>query len=451
MKRVAVEKADSSTIPPGPQPLKAFHILAKPNGPICNLDCKYCFYLEKENLYPGTSNWGMEDRVLEAYVRQYIEAQEVPVISFAWQGGEPTLLGVDFFRRVVELQEKYANGKRIENGFQTNGVLLDDQWGEFLAEQGFLVGLSIDGPAQVHDRYRVDKGGQPTHKRVMRGLGFLKKHNVEFNTLTVVQRQNARHPLEIYRFLKEIGSGFMQFIPIVERVAEQASPDGLSLLSPDTEGEAKVSSWSVDSNQFGIFLCSIFDEWVRQDVGKFFVQIFDVALESWVGMESSLCVFRETCGTALAIEHNGDLFSCDHYVYPENKLGNIMERPMEALVALPQQVDFGNAKRDSLPRYCRECEVRFACNGECPKHRFIRTPDGEAGLNYLCAGYKRFFNHIDPYMRFMAEELAAKRAPANVMSWARSRDLQEQGKRRLGRNDPCICGSGKKYKKCCGA
>ena len=280
---------------------------------------------------------------------------------------------------------------------------------------------------------------------------FLKKHDVEFNTLTVVQRQNARHPLEIYRFLKEIGSGFMQFIPIVERVAEQASPDGLSLLSPDTEGEAKVSSWSVDSNQFGIFLCSIFDEWVRQDVGKFFVQIFDVALESWMGMESSLCVFRETCGTALAIEHNGDLFSCDHYVYPENKLGNIMERPMEALVALPQQVDFGNAKRDSLPRYCRECEVRFACNGECPKHRFIRTPDGEAGLNYLCAGYKRFFNHIDPYMRFMAEELAAKRAPANVMSWARSQDLQEQGKRRPGRNDPCICGSGKKYKKCCGA
>ena len=315
----------------------------------------------------------------------------------------------------------------------------------------FLVGLSIDGPAELHDRYRADKGGQSTHKRVMRGLGFLKKHGVEFNTLTVVQRQNARHPLEIYRFLKEIGSGFMQFIPIVERVAEQVSPDGLALLSPDAEGGAKVSSWSVDSNQFGVFLCSIFDEWVRQDVGKFFVQIFDVALESWVGMESSLCVFRETCGTALAIEHNGDLFSCDHYVYPENRLGNIMESPMEALVSSPQQVGFGNAKRDTLPRYCRECEVRFACNGECPKHRFIRTPDGEAGLNYLCAGYKRFFNHIDPYMRFMAEELAARRAPANVMSWARSRDLQEQGKRRPGRNDLCICGSGKKYKKCCGA
>ena len=267
----------------------------------------------------------------------------------------------------------------------------------------------------------------------------------------MLQRRNAHHPLEIYRFLKEIGSGFMQFIPIVERVAEEIGPEGLSLLSPDTEAAARVSSWSVDSKQFGIFLCSIFDEWVRQDVGKFFVQIFDVALESWVGMESSLCVFRETCGTALAIEHNGDLYSCDHYVYPENRLGNIMERPMETLVASPQQVGFGNAKRDTLPRYCRECEVRFACNGECPKHRFIRTPDGEAGLNYLCAGYKLFFNHIDPYMRFMAEELAARRAPANVMSWVRSQDLQEQGKRHPGRNDPCICGSGKKYKKCCGA
>jgi uncharacterized protein len=303
----------------------------------------------------------------------------------------------------------------------------------------------------MHDFYRVDRGGAPSFDRVKRGLGYLKKHSVEFNTLTCIQRHNSHRPLEVYRSFKDIGSTFMQFIPIVERVTREPGPDGLTLVTAAAEGPARVSEWSVEPDQFGTFLCTIFDEWVRQDVGQYYVQIFDIALEAWVGMEPSLCVFRETCGSAMAIEHNGDLYSCDHYVYSENKLGNILEEPLAVMVDSAQQTKFGQDKRDTLPRYCRECEVRFACNGECPKHRFLRTPDGEAGLNYLCAGYKRFFNYIDPYMRFMAAELREQRAPANVMSWARLRDLQKAGKRRPGRNDPCICGSGKKFKKCCGA
>jgi uncharacterized protein len=428
----------------------AFHVMTKPVGPICNLDCKYCFYLEKEKLYPRNSSWAMPEEVLETYIRQYIEAQNVATIKFAWQGGEPTLLGVDYFRRIVALQKKYANGKHIENAFQTNGILLHDEWCEFLAENKFLVGLSIDGPRDLHDCYRVDKGGQPTFDRVLRGLGYLKRHEVDFNTLTVVHRRNSQQPLQVYRFLKEIGSGFMQFIPIVERVAEKPDSSGLVLIAPHANGRAVVSSWSVEPETYGKFLCAIFDEWVRNDVGRYFVQMFDVTLESWMGMDQSLCVFSETCGAALAIEHNGDLYSCDHYVYPDNKLGNIMERPLESMVSEPRQRKFGLDKRDTLPRYCRQCEVRFACNGECPKHRFIRTPDGEPGLNYLCAGYKMFFKHVDPYMRFMAEELRREKAPANVMEWARSRDASRPPHGRVGRNDPCPCGSGKKFKKCCG-
>ena len=432
------------------QPPPAFHIMTKPVGPICNLDCKYCFYLEKEKLYPGHSDWKMPPDVLESYVRQYIESQRVETVSFAWQGGEPTLLGVDFFRRVVELQQKYANGKRIENAFQTNGVLLDDLWGDFLAQEHFLVGLSIDGPRELHDRYRVNKGGQPTFDRVMRGLDCLKRHKVEFNTLTVVQKHNSHFPLEIYRFLKQVGSGFIQFIPIVERVSSQAGPDGLQLVTTRSSQSAEVAEWSVEPLQYGRFLSRIFDHWVRNDVGRVYVQLFDVALEMWCGMSASLCVFRETCGTAMAMEHNGDLYSCDHFVYPENKLGNIMESPIASLVASRQQSNFGRDKLERLPRYCQECDVRFACNGECPKHRFIRTPDGEEGLNYLCAGYKLFFHHIDPYMRFMAAELSQQRAPANVMNWIPQREYEAQKNSHAGRNDPCPCGSGLKYKKCCG-
>ena len=386
--------------------------------------------------------------MLESYIRQYIEAHDTPVVNFAWQGGEPTLLGVDYFRRVVELEKKYANGKQIANAFQTNGVLLNDAWAEFFREFQFLIGISIDGPRELHDAYRVDKGGQPTFDRVMRGIEALKRHNVEFNTLTTVHRANANSPLEVYRFLRANGSGFMQFIPIVERVAQQTTSDGLRLISPDFVGAAKVAPWSVEPRQFGRFLSTIFDEWVRKDVGRTFVQLFDVSLELWSGMEASLCIFRKTCGAALAIEHCGDVYSCDHFVYPENRLGNIMDSPLAALVGSAQQQHFGEAKESTLPKYCRECDVRFACNGECPKHRFITTPDGEPGLNYLCAGYKMFFHHIDPYMRFMAAELAAQRAPANVMRWVAAQEA-EQTQGNVGRNDPCPCGSGKKFKNCC--
>jgi uncharacterized protein len=391
--------------------------MTKPIGPLCNLDCSYCFYLEKENLYPGTAQWQMPRDVLERYVRDYIAAQPGDEVQFAWQGGEPTLLPIEFFRDAVELQRRYANGKVIHNALQTNGTLIDDAWGEFLARNNFLVGVSIDGPRELHDTYRVDKGNAATFDRVMRGIAKLKQHKVDFNTLTVVHRRNSVHPLDVYRFLKEIGSGFMQFIPVVERKAATPSSDGLVLIQPSSRQAAEVTDWSVEPEAYGRFLSGIFDEWVTHDVGRIFVQIFDVALESWMGMQPSLCVFRETCGSALAMEHTGDLFSCDHFVYPENRLGNIMENGIAELVRSPQQKSFGEAKKDTLPRMCRQCEVRFACNGECPKHRFLTTPDGEPGLNYLCAGYKHFFRHIDPYMRFMAGELREGRPPAGIMRY----------------------------------
>ena len=398
-----------------------FHIMAKPHGPICNLDCTYCYYLEKENLYAAKGrDYRMSDTVLESYIRQYIQSQPAQHVSFAWQGGEPTLLGVPFFERVLELQKKYAGDKLVDNAFQTNGTLLDDAWGEFLARNKFLIGLSVDGPAEIHDAYRVDKGGQPTFTRVMRGLDILKKHGVEFNTLTVINRTNSYHAQKVYRFLKEIGSKYLQFIPIVEQVAAQPDPNGLVLLKPYARQQTTVSEWSVEPLQFGKFLSAVFDEWVLGDVGHVFVQIFDVALESWSGLPQTLCVFAPQCGKALAVEHNGDLYSCDHFVYPENKLGNIMERAMSGLVKSPQQTRFGNAKETALPSDCKTCDVRFACNGECPKHRFTTTASGEYGLNYLCAGYKHFFHHIDPYMRFMANELRKDGAPARVMEWARA-------------------------------
>ncbi len=396
-------------------PSDGFHIMTKPIGPICNLDCKYCFYLEKENLYPGTRHWAMTPEVLEHYIQQYIAAQPLGEVHFAWQGGEPTLLGIEFFRSVIALQQKHAGGKPIHNALQTNGTLVDDEWAEFLASHGFLVGISIDGPREIHDFYRVDKGNAPTFDRVMRGVETLKQHKVEFNTLTVVSRHNSQYPLEVYRFLKEIGSGFIQFIPVVERAAAQPGPNGLVLIQPSSNRFAEVTDWSVEPLNYGRFLTKVFDEWVKKDVGRTFVQQFDVALESWVGIDASLCVFRRTCGSSLAMEHSGDLYSCDHFVYPENKLGNVMETDLEQMVMSPQQKRFGLDKLASLPRMCRECDVRFACNGECPKHRFLKTPDGESGLNYLCAGYKHFFQHIDPYMKFMAGELRAGRPPANVM------------------------------------
>ncbi len=427
----------------------AFHIMAKPIGPVCNLNCEYCYYLEKEKLYPADENWKMPENVLEKYVKEYIASQKVSEVVFSWQGGEPTLLGIDFFRKAIKFQKQYSNGKKIINTFQTNGVLLNDAWCDFLANNNFLVGLSIDGPREIHDKYRKMKGEQPTFKKVYGSLKLLKKHGVEFNTLTCVQRDNSYKAKEVYGFLKSEGSRFLQFIPIVERRAEPPAANGLFLVLPNYKGKAVVTDWSVEPLQYGKFLSEVFDEWVRNDVGEIYVNIFDLMLEAWYGMQPSLCVFRETCGNAMVIEHNGDIYSCDHYVYPEYKLGNIMESDISMIVNSKKQIEFGEAKKSTLPRYCLECEYKFACNGECPKHRFVKTPDGEEGLNYLCEGYKYFFSHIDVYMKFMANELRHQRPPANVMAWAKEKDLGFPSLN-PGRNDPCPCGSGKKYKNCCG-
>lgn len=391
-----------------------FQVMTKPIGPICNLDCTYCYYLEKEKLYPRGENFRMSAEVLETYVREYIASQPTKEVLMTWQGGEPTLLGLDFFRRVVELQKKYAGGRPVSNALQTNGTRLDADWCRFFRENRFLIGLSIDGPRNLHDTYRVDKGGKPTFGSVMAALKLLKRHAVEFNTLTVVSASNVKHPLEVYDFLKQNGSGFVQFIPLVERVGD-GSP--LHFAPPPEPGEAprEVTRWSVPAEAYGDFLCAIFDRWVREDVGKVFVQLFDVALNIWSGLPAPLCVFQENCGLALAMEHNGDVYSCDHFVYPKFKLGNILNRSLGDMVASPEQQAFGRAKSGSLPAYCRRCEVRFACNGECPKHRFMKTPDGEDGLNYLCPAYKKFFKHIDAPMREMAALLRAKRAPAEIM------------------------------------
>ena len=400
--------------------IPAFHVMTKPIGPLCNLDCKYCFYLEKEKLFPANEKFRMSDEVLEAYIRQYIEAQKVPEVSFAWQGGEPTLLGVDFFRKVVALQKKYAGGRAIHNALQTNGTLLDDEWGEFLAQHKFLVGVSIDGPPKLHDTYRVNKNGRPTYAEVIRGIRLLQKHGVEFNTLTVVNRVNSRKPLEVYRFLKQIGSGFIQLIPLVERLADdEARRLGLDLATPprvdEPDARMPVTDWSVEPDQYGKFLTAIFDEWVQRDVGRVFVQLFDVALGNWFGGQGGLCVFNENCGSALAMEHNGDVYSCDHYVYPRYKLGNLLNADLAAMAASPAQREFGQAKSATLPAYCRSCEVRFACHGECPKHRFLRTPEGDPGLNYLCRAYKRFFTHVDPAMKQMAALIRSGRPAAEIM------------------------------------
>lgn len=431
----------------------AFSVMLKPIGPVCNLNCTYCYYLEKKNLYQDVRNFRMNDELLEEYIKQYIESQQVPVVSFIWQGGEPTLMGVDFYKRALELQNKYANGKRIENIFQTNGTLLTDEYCRLFSENDFLIGVSIDGPEKLHDLHRKTNSNRGSFARVMKGIELLHKHKVEFNTMSVVNREIAYHPLEVYHFLKNIGSGFMQFIPIVERIANKPTADNIKLVAPIFGNDASVSEWSVEPLAYGKFLCSIFDEWVRKDVGKYFVQIFDVTLANWAGERPGLCVFTETCGDALVMEHNGDLYNCDHFVYPEYYLGNILKTPLREMANSEKQKLFGRNKRDKLPRYCFECEYRFACHGECPKHRFMTTPDGQEGLNYLCPAYKLFFSHVHPYMQYMADELKAKRAPANVMDWVKHLDRKKEEsfmlKKEPQRNDPCPCGSGKKYKNCC--
>jgi uncharacterized protein len=411
-----------------------FHVMVKPVGPICNLDCKYCFYLEKEKLFDRGEKFRMSEETLERFVRDYIQAQPNDHVVFAWQGGEPTLMGVDFFRKAVAWQKQYGQGKTIENAFQTNGTLINDEWALFFKENAFLIGVSIDGPRELHDHYRVDKGGQPTWEKVMRGIDFLKKHGVEFNTLTCVNRETARKPLEIYRFLKGIGSTFLQFIPILERRPDSRSQQwNLELASPpllgglhsgdEAEEDLRVMPWTVKASDYGDFLIQIFDRWVRRDVGRIYVQMFDLALSKWLGIPGGLCIFSETCGSAMAMEHNGDLYSCDHYVYPDYRIGNIMNQAMPDLVDSVAQKKFGTDKRDTLPKQCRECAVKFACNGGCPKHRFIETKEGEAGLNYLCEGYLNFFQHVDPYMRVMAQLYRSRRAPAEIMELIKQKKI----------------------------
>jgi uncharacterized protein len=444
------------TLPANAPP--AFHILTKPTGAICNLDCKYCFFLSKEMLYPG-SRFRMADSLLETYIKQLLESHQAPEVTVGWQGGEPTLMGLEFFKLSVEYAYKYKQpNQRVLFTMQTNGTKLDDAWGAFFKEHAFLVGISVDGPREIHDTYRVNKGGSGTFDQVMRGLDVLKKHQVDFNILCTVHAANQDRPLEVYHFFRdELEAEYLQFIPIVERVTADILPLANEGWSERISGDRPlyklagnlVTERSVQAEKFGQFLSAIFDEWVRRDVGRVFVQHFDSALANWVGAPGAVCVFNETCGRALALEHNGDLYSCDHYVEPDYKLGNIKETHMIQLITSPEQLKFGRDKRETLPRYCRQCEVRFACHGGCPKNRFIQTPDGEAGLNYLCAGYKAFFNHIDKPMKMMASLLQQGRYADEVMGQL----LHEEAKlyANVGRNEPCPCGSGKKFKLCHGS
>jgi uncharacterized protein len=402
----------------------AFHLLAKPTGPICNLDCEYCFFLSKEMLYPG-DRFRMADEMLETYISQLFEAQRGPEVSVAWQGGEPTMMGLDFFKRSIELVDKHRNpNQRVSYSIQTNGVLIDERWSAFFKEHDFLIGLSVDGPEELHDAYRVDKRGEGSFERVMIGYEHLRAADVDVNVLCTVHAANQDHPLDVYRFFRdEMEVRFIQFIPIVERATETLLPlANLGWSTSQKEGRPlyvqsgnHVTDRSVNPEAYGRFLIEIFDEWVKRDVGDVFVQMFDVALASWHGEPAGLCIFSETCGLALALEHNGDLYSCDHYVEPDYLLGNITETPMVDLIGSDKQRAFGAAKRDTLPQYCRDCEVRFACHGGCPRNRFTSTPDGEDGLNYLCVGYKDFFNHVDPAMKLMSRLLGKNRAPSEIV------------------------------------
>ncbi|MBI4455283.1 MAG: anaerobic sulfatase maturase [Acidobacteria bacterium] len=412
---------------------REFQVFAKPAGPICNLDCRYCYYLKKQNLYPKVASFRMPDSLLEEYIVQHIKASQGPAITFSWHGGEPTVLGLDYFRRIVALQRKHQPpGRRILNGVQTNGILLDEEWCRFFSVEGFGVGLSLDGPAEMHDRYRVTKGQEPTHKQTMRAFELLQRYKIPCDILCVVHDQNVRYPTQVYRFFKEIGGQYLGFLPLVE---------------PMEDAEGGVSPRTAPAEVFGTFLCAIFDDWIRQDTNRLVVQIFEEASRPARGLEHSLCIFRETCGEIPVIEHNGDFFSCDHFVDAKHRLGNIRETPLVELLESPAQKAFGQAKRDTLPRYCQACEVRAMCNGGCPKDRFIQAPDGEEGLNYLCPGLKRFFSYSRPCLLKLASRSQAKLPPERVMRPAEATHVKRLAK--TSRNDPCPCGSGRKYKKCC--
>ncbi len=397
----------------------AFSTMVKPIGSLCNLDCHYCYYLDKENIY-GKKEPKMSDELLEEYIKQYIEANDVPVVTFAWHGGEPLLTGIDYYRKAIELQNKYKGDKQIENTLQTNGILVNSEWCEFWRENDFLIGVSIDGPKSIHDAFRLDKGGKPTFDKVVASIEMMAKHSVKYNTLSTVNSLSEGRGADVYRFLKSLGSQYMQFLPVVEYVSQPQGSRRPNIVTPDTEG-SYLAEWSVSAKGFGQFMNDIFDIWVLSDVGRYYVQLFDVSLAQWVGVQPGLCAFTETCGDALVVEHNGDVYSCDHFVYPEHKVGNITEGNLADMIKSNKQFAFGINKRNTLPTQCLKCNYYFACRGECPKHRFDSTEDGEKGLNTLCDGYKLFFTHVDPYMKFMAEMLAQKQPPSMVMQFARQR------------------------------
>ncbi len=399
-----------------------FSMMAKPIGSVCNLNCSYCYYLEKEKLYPrDPGHWAMSDKVLETFIAQIIYTSTDPVIQFAWHGGEPIMRGTDFFTKIIEFQKKYGTGRKIENSLQTNGTTLTEEWCRFFSDHHFLVGLSVDGPEHCHDHYRRYRNGQGSFAKCMNGMELLVKHKVEFNTLSVVNDYNAKYPEEIYRFLKNTGSRYMQFLPVVEWIDLSANPDELRILPASTGKNAEVTRWTVDPLAYGDFLIRIFDEWVRKDVGDYFVITFDCVLANWMRVPPSICVAAEVCGHAGVVEYNGDVYSCDHYVFPEYKLGNIRENSLQTLMNSPVQQQFGQDKRSKLPSFCRKCEFLDLCNGECPKNRIVKTHDGEPGLNYLCPGFKKFYKHTEPYFDFMANELQHNRPPSNVKKWALAR------------------------------
>lgn len=393
------------------------YIMTKAAGSSCNLACKYCYYLEKNNLYKdiqADNRFVLTDELLEKFIRMYIESQTTPQIQFCWHGGESLMRPISFYRKVVELQKKYSQGRIIDNALQTNGTLLNDEWCRFFKDNNWLVGVSIDGPQEFHDEYRKTKAGAPSFRKVMHGIELLRKHGVEWNALAVVNDFNGDYPLEFYHFFKEMECRYIQFTPIVERIIPRK--DGRHLASPMDGRDVPLADFSVSPEQWGDFLCAIFDEWVRNDVGRYFIQIFDATLANWIGEQPGVCSMAKTCGHAGVMEYNGDVYSCDHFVFPEYKLGNIRTNTLIEMMYGDRQQKFGNDKFEKLPTQCRMCKYLFACNGECPKNRFAITADGEPGLNYLCAGYHRYFEHVAPYMDFMADELKNRRSPANVMN-----------------------------------
>ena len=405
-----------STFAPFAKPL---YVMLKPIGSRCNLDCDYCYYLEKANLYTNEDKGHvMSEQLLEKFVKQYIESQTMPQVMFTWHGGETLMRPLSFYKKAIEFQKKYGAGRQIENSLQTNGTLLNDEWCEFFKENNFLIGISIDGPQEFHDEYRRDKMGRPSFHKVMKGIRLLQKHDVEYNVMAVVNDYNSDYPVEFYQFFKEIGAQFIQFTPIVERLRVKKSPLKLATANED-DNEAKLADYSISPEKWGSFLCGVFDEWIKEDVGRIYVQIFDSTLANWVGEQPGLCTMAKTCGHAGVMEFNGDVYSCDHFVFPEYYLGNINVKPLTSMMYSEKQLKFGNDKFDKLPKQCRECDFLFACYGECPKNRFVKDKYGNPGLNYLCKGYYQFFNHVAPYMDFMKHELMAKRPPANVMEWVR--------------------------------